>query len=110
MTDPTLWDVFAAEAARDEALARVEANADPEWKARTLDAIRWLCRTQREITTDDVWLYLRQHDIAAPHEPRALGAVMNQARNRGWIAATDRVINSSRPECHRRPVRVWQVI
>jgi hypothetical protein len=46
--------------------------------------------------------------IEAPHEPRALGAMMVQASRDGIISATDRTRNSLRPVCHSNPKRVWK--
>lgn len=100
-------DIFAALEARDEALGRVEANADERWKAEALAAVRHLARMLPEFTTDDVWARLGD---SYPHEPRALGAVMKTAAAAGLIEPTDRIRTSHRPECHARPVRVWRSI
>jgi len=101
----TQLDIFAARAARDEALTVVDAGAPADWKAAALDAVRHLARMLPEFTTDDVWVRLRGN---APAEPRALGAVMQHARALGLIEPTDRIRTSARPECHARPVRVWR--
>ena len=68
------------------------------------DRIDTLARRQATLTTDDVWAA-----IGSPaDEPRILGNVMRQAAQDGVIAAIDRYIPSTRPECHCRPVRVWR--
>jgi len=107
MNDQTLWDVFAAEAARDEALARVDTHADPDWKQTALDVVHDLARTRDEITTDDVWRVIEQRGVGT-HEHRALGAVMKRAAAEGWIARTDRTRRSERVQRHAGDVRVWR--
>jgi len=95
---------------RDEAIARVDRNADDEWKRRALSVIEWLAHQTDEFTTDEVWdglAGLAGFPGGATHEPRALGAMMKRAAKHGLIEATDRYRNSVRPECHARPVRIW---
>lgn len=108
MNQPTLFDMPTAIEARDEAIERVETNAEPEWKTNCLNAIQQVALVKAEFSTDDVWEYLHQNGIEAPHENRAIGALMIKAGLKGWITTTDRYVNSLRPACHRRPVRVWR--
>jgi hypothetical protein len=70
--------------------------------------VKHLARMRPEFTTDDVWEHLFQNDLPMPHEPRALGAVMVAAARARIIAPTDRYTPSARPECHRRPVKIWR--
>lgn len=89
---------------RDEALVTVLANM--EWKDLAEDAVTWCARMRPTFTTDDVWKRMMQVDPEATvSEPRGLGAVM--ARNDS-IIPTGQYVPSERPECHRRPVRVWR--
>lgn len=90
---------------RDRALARVRDAAPPEWVESAWCAIRLLCGCKSFFTTDEVWSICG----TKPPEPRALGAVMREAATKGMIRKTDRVQPSVRPECHRRPVAVWEV-
>jgi len=99
--------VHEARAARDDALERVERNADKAWKLRTMVVVMRLATDRETLTTDDVWERLQQHEERT-HEPRALGAVMRTAAKRGYIRPTDDYTTSVRKECHARPVRVWQ--
>ncbi len=101
-----LLDLAAAMAARDEAVTRVAEHADPDWVEQTLDVIYMLAVSQAELTTDDIWQTVGE--VAATHEPRALGAVMRQAARLGYVRPTDRYTPSARPACHARPVRVWE--
>lgn len=104
---PSLFDAAAADTARDQALARVEANADQDWKDRARAVIQELARTRVYFTTDDVWQELAKQDVET-HEPRAIGALMRQAAADHLIAPTNRYEPSARPACHGRPVRVWR--
>lgn len=99
----SLFDGPAAIARRDEAIGRVQRHADPAWLLEARRVVGLLARELPELTTDDVWERLENK----PHEPRALGAVMIWAHKAGFVARTDRTRNSLRPECHRRPLRLW---
>lgn len=101
-----LLDLAAAITARDEAITRVGQHADPDWVEQTLDVIYCLAVARSEITTDDIWETVGE--VAATHEPRALGAVMRQAARLGYVRASDRYVPSARAACHARPVRVWE--
>jgi hypothetical protein len=101
-----LLNLAAAMAARDEAVTRVGQHADPDWVEQTLDVIYCLAVSRSQITTDDIWQTVGE--VAATHEPRALGAVMRQAARLGYVKATDRYVPSARAACHARPVRVWE--
>lgn len=101
-----LLDLAAAMTARDESITRVGEHADVEWVAHILDVIYMLAVAQDEMTTDDIWQTVGE--VAATHEPRALGACMRQAARLGYVKASDRYVPSARPACHARPVRVWR--
>lgn len=93
---------------RDQAISQVDRNAEPGWKQRAQEAISRVALRKDEFTTDDVWALLDERGIEAPHEPRAMGAITRWASSKGIIRATDRYAMSARPECHGRPIRVWQ--
>lgn len=99
-------DPLAGEEAREEAMARVEAGANPEWLEECVKIGAELAREMDAFTTDHIWE--RLPDDAKTHEPRAMGAVMRNLSDLGVIERTDRTVNSHRPECHRRPVRLWR--
>lgn len=90
---------------RDLALARVQSAAPAGWMDAALAAIQSLRGIRREITTDDLWELL-----PTPPEPRLMGAAVRQAALSGLLRKTDRVRPSVRPECHRRPVAIWEVV
>lgn len=100
----TLFD--EAGKARDEAVARVEANAQPDW-LETARRIVLAISAGGEFTTDDVWTGLASASVAT-HEPRALGAVLRRLAKEGHIVKTGQYRPSTRKECHARPVPVWR--
>lgn len=99
--------INVAVAARDEAIDRVERNADSHWKVAATNCVMTLARTNAEFTTDDVWSLLVGWPEST-HEPRAMGPVMRKVANAGIIEATDQYRQSERKECHARPVKVWR--
>lgn len=94
--------------ARDDAIARAERHADDRWKSLTFSIIKHLAESLPEFTTDHVWTWLQEYPEIHTHERRALGSMMRAAGKSGWIEPTDRYVNSQRPECHARPVKVWR--
>lgn len=104
-TQPDLFSAAEGERRRDRALARVGANADAGFVAEARIAIK-RAMMQGTFTTDDVWALIDPRHTT--HERRALGAVMKQLQRSGDIVPTDLYVPSARPECHRRPVRVWR--
>ena len=95
---------------RDQALVDVAVNADPDWWQHAVNIVRDIAATSFDFTTDDIWCELERRSIATPHEPRAIGAVVVAVKRLGLIAPTNRYRPSSRPECHARPIRVWQAV
>lgn len=95
---------------RDDAIVAVAAHTRADWIALARQAVRELCAAGRPFTSDDVWdtIDRRAGGRADPPEPRALGAVMRWADRQGLAVPTDRTSPSQRPDCHRRPVRIWQ--
>jgi hypothetical protein len=93
-------------AARDEAIDRVEKNAQAEWLDAAYRAVKSLAANRDEFTTDDVWVLLTEwgHSV---REPRALGAVMRKAAKDDLIQASGRYEKSERKVCHRNPKMVW---
>ena len=100
-------DLFAAFAARDEAIERVDRNADDAWKQAAEATVIHIARMRPEFTADDVWKHLTSHTSCETHEPSALGAIFNKLRRQGIIRHTGEFRISSRPERHAAPIRVW---
>jgi hypothetical protein len=97
-------DLEAAQAARDEAIRRVDTNADPQWKIHAARALREVAARRPDLTSDDVWIHLG----SAPLEPRVMGPIMLAAQRDGVIAATDLTRQATRVVNHARPQRVWR--
>lgn len=113
MTNPLFpeWDAAAraeGQRRRDEAMRRVDGNAEVDWKECAREAIRYIAERRPEMTTDPVWYMLDSWHVPFPHEPRALGPLMKAAVTRGWLRPTARVHKSVRPECHRRPLAIYE--
>jgi hypothetical protein len=97
----------AARAARDAAVERVEAHAEPDFMESALAAAYGVARQQAQFTTDDVW-YRLGVDAPQAHERRAMGPVMMRARALGYVRPTSGIEQSAMVACHGRPKRVWQ--
>ena len=79
-----------------------------EWVELAEAVISAICQRSRLFTADRVWFYLQDAGRGWVREPRAMGAAMRRASSVGWCEPTDRTVQSVRPECHRRPVRIWR--
>ena len=93
---------------RNKAITQVATNTDPTWWNKAIETVIAVARTSFDFTTDDIWEQLKTSPLPTPHEPRALGAVMIAVQRCGIITATEKYRQSTRPECHARPIRVWQ--
>ena len=105
---PPIDPAFAGAEARDRAIARVDAHTDEEWLQAAVDAVKRLCAKRETFSTDDVWLALAHAGVRLDGEPRAMGAVMRRAEAAGYVEPLSAWTLSIRPECHRRPVRLWR--
>lgn len=103
MSQRGLFDREASDAARDEAIGRVDRAADDDWKEEALSTVRSLARTRPFLTADDVWRI-----VSEVREPRALGAVMTRARRKGWIEPTEDFEPTERVVAHSKPMRIWR--
>lgn len=98
----------AGQMALDDALDRVERNADDEWLAAADYAVAKVALRKRTFNADDVWEVLEGMGFGDPPEKRALGAVMNRAEKDGIAIRTDNFVRSRRPSRHKGPVQVWE--
>ena len=112
MTDqPSLFDEPLAIHRTEKAIERVGLNADQVWAIEALRVVGMLSIERCDFTTDDVWQMMDlMHPLLTTHEPRAMGAVMRKAFSDRLCVPTERYSKSLRPECHRRPIRIWQGI
>jgi hypothetical protein len=75
------------------------------WHALAFERVRYLAATSKAFSTDDVWLVL--DDLPKPSDPRALGPVMQRARQERLLERSDFTTASHRAACHARPTNVW---
>ena len=61
-----------------------------------------------EFTTDAVHGLLQAWEVPEPHEPRALGPIMQRAIKRGICVPTGVYRPSVRPACNCRPIMVYR--
>ena len=71
---PSLWDALAA---ADEAIQRVDENADEGWKRAAEQTVWEWSQSARPFTTDDVMESLEALGVTT-HDNRALGPVMRR--------------------------------
>lgn len=105
------WDEVALQSAVDlklQAMNRVAENASIHWLSAAKHAGVLVAQRRAEFTTDPIWRVLELQGVHAPHEPRAMGAVMTALIKSGVCMKTDRVQQSVRPECHMRPITVYK--
>lgn len=105
MSQGDLFDHIAA--ARDEAIARVDAHADVDWKAQAYATGIRIAEREEYLISEDIWQALVDAGVHT-HEPRAMGAVMKRLSRSKVIAPTDRFITSPSPLGHGRPSRMWE--
>jgi hypothetical protein len=98
--------VAEGKARKKAALDRVAAN-NKEFIEQAVETIETLREFNQEITSDDVWI---AHTFYGVANPKAMGVAFVIAESLGLIKATDRFKLSCRPVCHRRPLRVWEVL
>jgi hypothetical protein len=89
-----------------EAIARAKQAADPGWYRAAVSAVLMCSELGVPFTSDDVWVRIPEE--FRTKEPRALGSVMRLLSEQGVIEATGQWRESSRPQAHARPMRVWR--
>ena len=114
MTDTTVGQTPIARSEtgrelRDQAVEAVGNAADSRWMAVAHVTILRLARKHDRFTTDEVWAEIeRLHPFTTVAEPRAMGAAMTKAHREGIISPTPEYVQSTRPQNHARPIRVWR--
>ena len=108
--EPVTYDKAEAEAAKDEAMDRVNANADDAWKELMLRIVEQTAKELPRLTSDD--MMARYDALPEPkpttHELRALGPIVSKAAALGWIEKAETTgKNSRRQTLHASPRTVW---
>lgn len=91
---------------RDEAIRRVSAHAEPDWKSLAVEIGYELAGRRSTFTSEDISDLIPPH--VTTHEPRAMGAVMTRLRRAKVIAPTDEFVMARSRVGHGRPSRVWE--
>lgn len=93
---------------REEAIARVQGNTDPQWALEAFRSADQVMRFNTRFTTDDIWFDLQRRMIPEPHEPRAMGPITRMLLRSGEVEIVDYQY-SLRPVCHGRRIAVYRV-
>jgi NTP pyrophosphatase (non-canonical NTP hydrolase) len=104
----SLFDADIGESKKRDALARVEQNANPEWKREALSAAIRIAQQQTYFTSDDVWIELDRVGTTYTHQPSAMGAVFKRIESKKIAVATGKHKPSVRTKTHRRQLMVWK--
>jgi hypothetical protein len=95
----------------DPPIEEVYENADEEWKAVAMRAVRYLAETYDVFPAEEVSFAVeRWYPGVRTHEPRALGAVMRRAQAAGLIEPTDQYVGTQRSTRNSAPVRLWRSV
>ena len=105
MTLP-LFDLPAARAARDVAIARGVDHASTEFADRAYLAVCAVACRESEFIVDAVWMELGS--VPPTHDKRAMGSVMLRAFRDRIIEPTEEFRASAQRQCHANPRRVWR--
>lgn len=98
-----------AETPDEAAIAGMESsyrNSTSEYKAAAKARLTHLIQNYNKFTSDDIINDLNRIGIVGNHA--ALGAMIKGAERAGLITSTGEYKESSRPERHRAPIRVWK--
>lgn len=112
---PLFRDLFAGPAitaaeVKNEAIARVGRNANPEWMAAYRRALETVARRTLRFSADEIWIqFEKDYPHPETHDPRAAGAVVVKAMKDGVIIKVQNMFrNSTRRSCHNRPLQILQ--
>jgi hypothetical protein len=105
---PTLDPMVHAQR-REEAIERVDDNADPLWSLRAKEAVQEAARRHSEFTSDEVWEILDERGVIRPVTPAAIGPIMRKAAAACLIRNTNRIRESKQTTNHRK-VTIWETL
>ena len=102
-------NLFDGMEARDSAIDKVEAGANPRERARIQEIVLGIARARGEtgFTTDAVWAACEREGLE-PSERRIMGSVILSLAKRKQITKTGQWKVSERQACHSRPIPVWR--
>lgn len=90
---------------RDKGTDRVWNNTPENWRKMAMDTLWQLCRSQAEVTTDDLW-----ENLAAdpPGHHSVVGALWLEAIRVGMVEKTGRTVKTRRTVANARDVPVYK--
>lgn len=91
-----------------QGMATAEDNADPEWKAAALIAIRYCAEAFEMFTRTQVWDRLAETSQATTHNPAALGPILLKAARNGWIQNSGQVEMVQETGHRKNYVVIWR--
>jgi hypothetical protein len=104
-----LFSLAAARAAKQEAMERVDGNANPAWSIEMLALVTEVALAKPYFTSDDVFELALERNLPTTHEPRAFGPVMMKAAKQGICAKANVAPKiSRRASLHGSPRAVWE--
>lgn len=95
-------------ALRDAGIAAASGNAGAKWHLQALELVRIYAGTRETLTCDSARLWAEATGFERAPDARAWGAVMLEAKRKGFVEATATFVPSDDPACHHSPVRVWR--
>lgn len=101
------FDAVAAQAARDDGIARAGAHAPAQWREAAQGALAWCSAHHETFTADEVLARLGDVGAPAAHNLSALGPVFLAAARAGDIRKTG-TLRPSRLARRHRDLTVWE--
>lgn len=111
MSDEKVFDIPAAERARDEGMRHAIDHADSRelnWSNRAYDLFVQYACLHGEFMTEDVREWAEQQGLPQPPDRRAWGAIAAIARRRGVVVHV-RYAPQKSVNAHRAPKSVWRL-
>ena len=92
---------------RDDGIERAIRNAGTDWKSAALAVLWTTAKRLRFLITDDWHRTASAMGLPAPPDGRSWGAVVLEARKRGWIEHRGEWSKTSRPNCHSGDCKIY---
>ena len=97
------------ESGKRDGMGRAARHADPHWWRCMLECGKLVAENKPYFWVDDVKALCRaRHPNAATHEYRASGPIMSALARLGYCERTPDFADSSQPQNHSCPRRVWR--
>lgn len=104
--NPNQLGLFGAREARDKGIARVTEHNE-RWHDRALKMLGTLAGTGRQMTGEEMRLWLLQHGLDEPSHWNAWGALTRHAALCGLLSDTGKLREMETKKSHARRTPVW---